>query len=1486
MKKVYLFLAGAMALTGVLPTLYNTEHSPAYEVPLKEVADQQLSQIEPVYQPFISLTGKNTDQELLAGDLEVTSSVVVENQQIPQGASAGDVLTYTIRIKNNAPDEAEGIRYSSTLDPNMTLVPGSLKITPVAVDDQYNTIGNVDLEIPASIGLLANDLSPDGTALTITGEPVIFTTSGATVTINQTTGAFTYRPAPGFSGEDTFTYTVQSTTGLPVTANVKITAKGVVWFINASTNVDATERNGTLKRPFKSVDGFQNRNDNQPNRPGTDDYIFIYSGNYTGSITLLSGQRLIGQGIDTVFHQLEGLIQPSGTPMIPATSGVNPILNSSNSNAIEIGQNNIIRGIDITSTSNINTKIRGNNFSSLKISEVNLGGSGPALNLQNGNISADFEEISAVTNGVSAMNLINISGRLNNLSGNVSATNASALVITGIPNNRLVLGITFQSVSSSNTERGIAISNTAGTFEVSGTGIVPGTGGTIQNITRRGVEFINVDGITLRNINFTNANTTQGTAAVPGNNINSNAAIYANKVTNLSLERVIISGTTADQGINLYETTGFKIENSSIGRAGTGINQEQGGIYAINTAGNVLLKKSSVSNASGRLVYFYNNKPAAVNITIDESEFLNALNGTAIMLEGAEAATMTLKMHNNSTIEDFMTSAVAVYANQNANMKLDIVESEIIGDRVSGQGIDLGAGGQSGRVLFNIKNNLIKAGGYAAINNFIFENGYLEGSYENNTIEIIGAFKNGLVIDNFGGGTIPGNRGVIKIAGNTLDFENGNGIRVNNGSSVTDRLDLTIENNIINAAAENQEFVIDAGNDISFENRGLVCLDVDQNTITQAGALSAGLMNIRTGGSAQSQILLTGSAQVLSAWNGNNNLPSGTTVGNTSVTDNGFGTISVTGSCQVPSNPALRVMSVSDLAGATSSDSLKANTPTVSANSDKTKNVPSSSGENRNGSGKSAGNARITQTTAGETITVEGSGNGFIIPAGEELEIKYSAVINLDIPANTCEVSNSGEISGTGFDPIQTNAVVTDVVSAPAFVLTTLPDITLNPVAGSCDFIQSSAFAISTTGCPAPELTFRVGGSDITFPYQFPAGNTIVEVSASSGVGVDAVTTFTVTGVPLETPVLSAQPSDQNICVGSNASFAVTTTASEVTYQWQKLSMAGYEDILLAENATANSATLVIENVQLTDHQSFYRCIVANPCASEISSVAQLNVAEISSGNLTGTTKIYKNEEAPLVTFTASGGTTPYNFAYTINDGLLQYVSTSESSNTVTISQPTNVTGEFVYTLVSISDNLGCTFVPTQTLSATITVEVDLPVNLVKFYASIVENTTLMTWETSLETNSKEFIIERSSDAVLWNGIGILSAAGESNKTNFYKWIDKYPVSGINYYRLKMVDQDGSFEHSPFRSIILERFSNDQPLLIYPNPAQDKLFLDVDIKSILSVEMLNVLGQRVLKVDKIGTSSLDIQHLSPGMYLLRIRYINGSTVTQKVIINR
>lgn len=1483
MKKVYFYLFGVVAAAATLSTQLPVDDHPAEYNIAGALAPAAADTVKNTDQPKSHvLTGRSSQSGPLASGLSTTHTGTVSTQQLPQGASAGDELTYSVIIRNNGTENAEGVRYTSTLDPNTTLVPGSLKVSPIATDDVYNTIGNVDLVIPAEIGLLANDTSPDGTALTITSGSTVTTTAGASVALNTTTGAFAYTPKPGFSGEDTFQYTVESATGLTVTANVKITSVKSVWFIDAATNVDASERNGTLLKPFKTINGFQGRNDNGTDHPGNNDYIFVYSGAYTGSITLLPGQRIIGQGVDTAFHQLEGLIRPSGNNLIPSTSGVNPVINSNTNTILSIGTNNVIRGIDFTSATNTTTKIKGYNFVSLKISETKLLGNGPAIDLTNGKVEADFTELSSVTSGSSAVNLQNLTGNFNSATGSISSTNFTGISIQGNATNKLNLGVNLLSFSSSTTNKGIIISNTTGFFTVTGTGTTPGSGGTIQEINLRGAEFTNATGIKLVNMNFINANKTIGTLATTEDNTNCNAAIFASTVSNLELDNVTISGTTVGQGINLNAVNNFKLLNSSVTGTGSGFHTEQGAIYAINTSGSVQVSKSNVSNSNSRLANFYNSQSAPVNIVIDDSDFIGAINGAGVMMEGSNTAVMTMKFHNQSKIQTFATSGLAVYANEDSNLKIDILNSEITGE---GQGVDFGAGG-NGKISFNVKNNAITTSGYSVVSNYMFDNGFIEGTYESNTINAAGTnFTNTIAIESIASlNHIVKTKGVIRVANNTINVTNGNAISVLNSSSATDRIDLTLTNNNIVNATSNQMFVIDVGVPDIPQNIGVFCLNANGNTITQNSTNSEGLLQLRTSPSPMSQIMLVQANDIVNAWNSSGNMPAGAGSGNQAVIKTGIGSITAASSCVVPSNPALRMISEEPIAGRVD----QKNSENEQFEEKKQDVIPSSgiidTPQEQPAIQNPAQNARTAGITAGETITVQGTGSGFTIPAGREMEIRYQATINSTIPANTCQVTNVGEVSGTGFDPFTTNMVTTTVVSAPTFSSAQLSDVTLNPDAGTCDFTQSSPFVIAATGCPSPTLSFKIAGSDITFPYQFPEGNTVVEVTASNGVGSPAVSSFTVIGQPLAAPVLSTQPQNQVVCVGSEATFTVTPEASSgLTYQWQRMGATTFENITLAENSTANSASLVIEGVQMAANGQSFRCIVSNPCTDQISDVVTLTVNSITSADLTGTIKVYTNDSEPLLTFSATGGQLPYIFTYTVNGGTSQTVQTTQGNSSATVAQVTDEVGEFEYVLVSVTDALNCSFTPSSVKSATITVEVDLPVNLIEFSASENENSVLLLWSTSFETNSSHFVIQRSRDSRQWNDLGVVEAKGESKDMFRYQWKDMDSFKGISYYRLKMTDKDGSYEYSPIRSI--DRKSIGAELIIYPNPVQDRVYLDVDISKVTKVEMIDMVGKSVFS-KKNPYSTLFVDKLPPATYLLKVHFNDGTITTRKVIINR
>src|ERR1044071_5225511 len=133
-------------------------------------------------------------------------------------ADPGDTITYDVNVKNSGAVDATGVNFTDTIDPNTTLVPGSLRVSPLAFAESYNATINTPLNIPAP-GVRANDTgTPAPTAVPIVAGP---TTGGGTVTLNAD-GSFLYTPATGFTGADTFTYTATNGLSPDDTATVTI----------------------------------------------------------------------------------------------------------------------------------------------------------------------------------------------------------------------------------------------------------------------------------------------------------------------------------------------------------------------------------------------------------------------------------------------------------------------------------------------------------------------------------------------------------------------------------------------------------------------------------------------------------------------------------------------------------------------------------------------------------------------------------------------------------------------------------------------------------------------------------------------------------------------------------------------------------------------------------------------------------------------------------------------------------------------------------------------------------------------------------------------------------------------------------------------------------------------------------------------------------------------------------------------------------------
>jgi len=1294
MKNFYLFIAGiALLASGIqFVSNFSGDDVSKNEFSLKKTETSHAPEIQKI--PYLPLNKTGAGGRFLVPAITATNTYLLTSDTGLSGASAGDELEYTVTISNSGTD-ASAVVFTDQIDLNTTLVAGSVKVSPIAQNDSYTTIGNVGLNIAAVNGVLANDLSPNNATLSVAGPASIATTQGGTVTMNLTTGGFTYEPAAGFIGADSFTYTLENGSGLTTTGTVTVTLTGAIWFINAGAS--ASGANGTLAKPFTSISSFQAINDNGALHPKTGHSIFVYTGNYTGNITLLAQQKLIGQGAGESLLVISGLAAPNGANLLPATGGTRPALTTSGGtvNAINVGTNNTVRGLNVGNTSG--TKLTGSLTGTLTIKEVALTGTGRAIDLSNGTLAAEFSEVSStIPSGSTPFNISNSAGSLKIVTGTIAATGATAIQIAG---NSLALDVIFVSVSSSGASKGVSVSGTTGTFQINGTGTTVGSGGTIQNITGRGMEFINSAGITLKNINLINANTAEGTLPAATDNSNSNAAFHANTVAGLAMDRVAISGTVVQEGINLRGVSDFNFTNGSVGASGSATQSEEGCIYAVNTSGTCTITNSTFTNPGGRVAYFTNNNTNLTLLTVDNSTFKDAVNGPGIQMEGRGTSQMKLKVQNNCQFLRCRTTGLEVYANNTSSIQADIKNCNIDNGGVEvGNGVDIAAA-NTATVKFNVLNNTTNSNNGPAINFLAFENGYLEGNVTGNTITKNGGGGSGIAFSSEGASA----HGVVKIDNNTLNgYHSGSGINIMAISTASARNDLTIDNNTIRMADPGSLYGIDLNTVGSVVgNNARICGNLTNNKVTMASSTLDALR--ARSGLATTQILMQGTGgTVIDVWNNNGNTPPG------SANESGGGPFLFGQTCAVPNVPALRVAAseestVGNMANAIVVDSVKIiqeKFPPVK----KVRAVQKSPAAN-------LPDERTETTQSGETVTVNGAGSGFSLPANKSVIIKFRVIINSNIPVSTCQVSNQGSVSGTGFTTVLTdnpnvagasNPTVTTVVSAP--VINFCPgDLVVNPDAGTCT--STRTLAATAQGCPSPVLTYRVGANVITFPYVFPSGATTVLVTAANGVGANATCSFTVTVTPTPAPIISNDPDAQTICAGGNTSFTVETTQAGVTYQWQKKPFGGaFANINSAVNATAIAATLSLTNVPAADDKSEYRCVISNPCTNSTSAAALLTVNQITASSLTGSTVVNQGAANPSVTFGATGGTLPYTFNYKINNGSQLNVTTATAQTTANVTQSTSNVGIFSYQLVNVTDAQGCVLTPSLVQTAVITV--------------------------------------------------------------------------------------------------------------------------------------------------------------------------------------
>lgn len=174
----------------------------------------------------------------------------------------------------------------------------------------------------------------------------------------------------------------------------------------------------------------------------------------------------------------------------------------------------------------------------------------------------------------------------------------------------------------------------------------------------------------------------------------------------------------------------------------------------------------------------------------------------------------------------------------------------------------------------------------------------------------------------------------------------------------------------------------------------------------------------------------------------------------------------------------------------------------------------------------------------------------------------------------------------------------------------------------------------------------------------------------------------------------------------------------------------------------------------------------------------------------------------------------------------------------------------------------------------------NLPVELLFFKGSVQTQGIELVWATASEQNNQGFEIQRSQDAKSWKNVGFIQGNGTSVNRHDYSFVDESPVSGDNYYRLKQIDFDGTFEYS---SIIYVEWTKAKKFVqFYPNPTTDKLYYDFsDNANITTVQLTNMFGN-ILKSSDLLKGEISLSDLPDGVYLLIIETDSGKQVSRVI----
>ncbi|PZF74617.1 GEVED domain-containing protein [Taibaiella soli] len=177
-----------------------------------------------------------------------------------------------------------------------------------------------------------------------------------------------------------------------------------------------------------------------------------------------------------------------------------------------------------------------------------------------------------------------------------------------------------------------------------------------------------------------------------------------------------------------------------------------------------------------------------------------------------------------------------------------------------------------------------------------------------------------------------------------------------------------------------------------------------------------------------------------------------------------------------------------------------------------------------------------------------------------------------------------------------------------------------------------------------------------------------------------------------------------------------------------------------------------------------------------------------------------------------------------------------------------------------------------------------LVITLGDFKGNIINGHAQLNWNTLEEKDAQSFVVEYAANGADFNKVGEVTAVGSG--ANSYSFTDDNPARNINYYRLRMRNNDGTETSS---KIIALKSANMIPfaVTIAPNPVSNNINLVTTSETALTVQVYNILGKIVYtgKMFNPSYSSVDCSGFTPGTYFMKVTSDAGETQTLQFVKN-